>query len=1102
VPTAALRDRSEHKFPSPKTGGQLPPGPGGRNGRGGLRPHTKTSTVSELNLEKGKKIAKLLHERFGHAGDHKWKKLVRDDKIKMKTAGVKRAVLETRHQCVECDLAKSEKKHTGQTSIARKGMWTTDTAGPWGTKSKGGKLYLQVTVAPSNNGKGKEGSGISFVAFQKRKDEAADVLDKRKAMMERTAGIKIREMRSDRGGEYTGKEYRRVCQKHGIAQSFTAPDSSTGPAENKIGTLQRMARAMQNQGGGGENLWPEAINYANDVTNILPSAAGVSGGGLGKSPLERAGMKRSHLHRLRPWGCLVVFHLADHKRRRGRNKGRRGRFMGLAPNYDDGWRILDESTGQVITSRMGRFHEEVFPAADTRGEGTEEDHVASEEDDRVWKAESKQKESSGNEKEARKEREIQIQMPALRQIQEEKQDPKDNHGPGPKKVRWAEDLVEEDWKMMEAEKENEDLREAQQSAYHKDPGGKRVSQRMRALPEVFSPTEAEDARRVMAEVAKKRTRNKGEEESNAHWEMFCLEKGITPEGEIACITHNAHVYNNNNSRLDSPTILSGQVPRGYKEAMGSADEQNVGLWGAAMGEELKSFKTNGVAKLVPRERGMRVVGSKWVFDLKDQQGKLAKQKEYDKTFIKIEGDWKRARARAVAKGFTQIYNVNYTHTYAPTPTSIEVRLMLAWCLSLGFTVGQMDVKSAFLIPKLPVNEEVFMEPLPGSGVGPDWVMKLQKSIYGLKQAANYFFKDAKETLENLDFQNLGRDGPCLFVHRNAEGAVDCLVLLHVDDFAIGAKRKQLQGFKDGLHSKYDMKDLGRLDMFLGLEVQWDGDGEGMRLSQRKAIEDLLVMLGMENCNGAKTPMEEKLRLSAIKQEEMSTVERAATEERTGTYGKVVGVLGWISEWTRPDITQATNYLRRFCSAPPQESWNAVKRVVRYLAGTKDFGLHYRTDGGATIEGYADSDFANGEKYESTTGNVFKLGNTALGWSSKKQGDTARSTQEAETIALDESARKGLWLRRVAQGLGAHGNGPLQLWEDNIGAEKTFTEEAVPNRTKYMAAKYFATKKDVEKKHLAVGRVVSAENPADMFTKPLGRIKFEKFRSELGVVRVW
>ena len=85
----------------------------------------------------------------------------------------------------------------------------------------------------------------------------------------------------------------------------------------------------------------------------------------------------------------------------------------------------------------------------------------------------------------------------------------------------------------------------------------------------------------------------------------------------------------------------------------------------------------------------------------------------------------------------------------------------------------------------------------------------------------------------------------------------------------------------------------------------------------------------------------------------------------------------------------------------------MKRVVRYLAGTKDFGLHYRTDGGATIAGYADSDFANGEKYESTTGNVFKLGNTALGWSSKKQGDTARSTQEAETIALDESARKGL-----------------------------------------------------------------------------------------------
>ena len=114
---------------------------------------------------------------------------------------------------------------------------------------------------------------------------------------------------------------------------------------------------------------------------------------------------------------------------------------------------------------------------------------------------------------------------------------------------------------------------------------------------------------------------------------------------------------------------------------------------------------------------------------------------------------------------------------------------------------------------------------------------------------------------------------------------------------------------------------------------------------------------------------------------------------------------------------------------------------------------------------------------------------------------AAQLEDAEILALDEGARKGLWLRRVMQFIGAQGNEALELREDHSSAEGVFNGEHVPTRTKYMAARYFACKQDVAEKRLRVTKIASGDNIADAFTKPLGRVKFEKFRTEMGVVRV-
>ena len=584
---------------------------------------------------------------------------------------------------------------------------------------------------------------------------------------------------------------------------------------------------------------------------------------------------------------------------------------------------------------------------------------------------------------------------------------------------------------------------------------------MRAKPEVFDPREAENARAVLKEVAV--------------WEESLL----------------------------TTALPSGEAPQTYFQALGSIDERETGMWSAAFAEELESFEKNEMAEVVPRERGMRVVGSRWVFDVKDRQAKLAEQSNFGPTFKQINGDWKRARARGVAKGFMQIYNVNYTKTYAPTPTSTEVRLMLMQSLSLGFEVHQMDVKAAFLIPKLKADEVVFMEPLPGSGVPKDHVWRLKSSLYGLKQAANYFYNDAKATLTKLGYVNEDIDAPCLFVHRDQGGEIDCLILVHVDDFAIATPMRHMEKRKEELKAKYDMKDLGRLRNFLGMEITWDSDGKGVRLSQRGLTEEFEKMTGQTNCRKTSTPMEEKLELKLAKPEQLSAEENREMESRKEEYGRAVGTLGYLAEWTRPEITQATNYVRRFNSAPTKEAWQAVCRLGRYMETTLDYGLHFRVeDLPPRLEGFVDADFAfDKEEYKSTSGYVVRFGNTALSWGSKKQDKTARSTLEAEIISLDEGARKALWLRRVAKHVGLQGDEPLTLREDHTGAEGVFNSEQVPTRTKYMATKYFATKQDVEEGKLRVDRIDSGDNIADAFTKPLGRTKFEFFRGLMGVVCV-
>jgi hypothetical protein len=167
-----------------------------------------------------------------------------------------------------------------------------------------------------------------------------------------------------------------------------------------------------------------------------------------------------------------------------------------------------------------------------------------------------------------------------------------------------------------------------------------------------------------------------------------------------------------------------------------------------------------------------------------------------------------------------------------------------------------------------------------------------------------------------------------------------------------------------------MSDLGALSYYLGIEVK-HGD-QGIELSQCTYAVKLLEKAGMGSCNSCATPMEAKLKLSKVS--DSKPVDATM-------YRSLIGSLRYLLH-TRPELTYSVCYLSRFMEAPKQEHLDAVKRVLRYVAGTVNYDLLYprRKSESLQILGYSDSDMAGDiDDCKSTTGVVFFLGDGAASW---------------------------------------------------------------------------------------------------------------------------
>jgi hypothetical protein len=399
----------------------------------------------------------------------------------------------------------------------------------------------------------------------------------------------------------------------------------------------------------------------------------------------------------------------------------------------------------------------------------------------------------------------------------------------------------------------------------------------------------------------------------------------------------------------------------------------------------------------------------------------------------------------------------------------------------------LDIKTAFLNGKL--EEDVWVEQPAGyEEGGPGMACHLDRALYGLRQAPRAWHLKLKEELGAMGFTACNADA-ALFVRKGAMN--NTYLVIYVDDILIAADTKRkVEDVKAAIKQVFDARDLGEASFFLGMVIQRDRANRTIKLTQARTTADLVAKYGLSDAKPRSLPLDPALRLM---QGEGDLLDASTA----ASYAQLVGSLLYLSVCTRPDIAQAVGALSKFMASPTTIHWQAALGIVRYLAGTAQYGLNFGgSDSG--LEGFCDADYAGDlDTRRSTTGYVFILNGGAISWSSKRQATVAVSTSEAEYIAAAQAVKEALWLRNLLKDL-AEPVGAIKINGDNQSALKLMRNPVLSMRSKHIDVVYHFARERVARKEVVFSYIKTEDMLADMLTKPVARAKLMYCCNGIGV----
>jgi hypothetical protein len=399
----------------------------------------------------------------------------------------------------------------------------------------------------------------------------------------------------------------------------------------------------------------------------------------------------------------------------------------------------------------------------------------------------------------------------------------------------------------------------------------------------------------------------------------------------------------------------------------------------AMIEEYQSIIKNDVWEIVPRPKNKDVVSSKWIFKIK----------------LVANGSILKYKARFVTGGFSQKEGIDYEEKFSPVSRYTSIRTIISLAAKMKWKLHQMDIKKTFLDGV--IEEEVYIEQPQGFEVEDrkNHVCKLNKALYRLKQAPRAWYGRIDNFLTRLGFTKNKEDSNPYFKVMNNELVI---FLLYVDELFLTGEENIITECKKKIVKEFEMKDLGLMNYFLGLEV-WQSP-ERIFLNQGKYAVEILKRFNMLECKSMNTPMETKLNL---------LVDTSSELIDATLYRQIIGSPMYLMN-TRPHICFVMNTLSQFMVEPRDVQLISAKHVMRYLKGTLDYGLSYDGDHDFTLSGYTDSDWAGSvSDRKSTLGCCFSLGLAMISWKSRKQSSISLSIAEAEYIVACSASCEAIWL---------------------------------------------------------------------------------------------
>ncbi|CAI7789289.1 unnamed protein product, partial [Closterium sp. NIES-54] len=988
-----------------------------------------------------------------------------------------------------------------------------DLCGPFRVTAKDGSLYFLLLKDCHTR--------FVWVMPIAKKSDVLREFQKWLVLVERQAKKSVLMLRSDRGGEFLGKEFTDFVDGKGIVHDLTCPytPQHNGMAEREMRTAVEFVRTMLLHMGVQHHWWHLALRQAVWVMNCLERSTTPPG----TTPYQLLTGKKPNLTLARVWGCMVQF-MVPEQRRSGKlaPKARWGLHLGVSLE-SKGWEVLDLTDNKVVTLVEVVFYEKLSLE--------------------VWKAQFRP--ASGRTQAHPPTDTSTATVPLLAEVDEPAdEDVVEILPPSP--------VLAPPFPVADPPASTPSTGKLPKSA-----GGEQLVEGLKQLVddeegELSAGEESTDCDVVEVPISKPELRRTGQ--ARRLPERLSFHACLPPAAFTAVYDKVNHDLLYDDAKEDDelpeldPDMHADPEHRwdiatmSGKEALASWKGKAVK---AAMEEEICSLVGMGTWELVECPRGVNIMKNRWVLTTK----------------YRLDDTVEREKARLDVKGFTQVCGADYDKMYSPVSSYVTLSIFLGIIAVLDLNLMQLDMENAFLQSKLDRVLYMYQPDYFDDGTGR--VCKLLKSLYGLKQSPLLWYKALDGVLLGAGWKKSQVDEAQYF--KASDNGVTCWVLVYVDDLlaasssptilkelkqlledafelreissivkylgleivrdrpatrdtrmtlaALGfapstadpslflrtdttlppfyilvyvdnlvlatADTEALAHVKSELQKRHTCTDLGELTSYLGLRITRDRAQRTITLTQSHMVQQVLQRFGFTYSLPQSTPLPTGHSLSAPPSDE--------SVEPSGPYPELVGCLMYLMTCTRPDLAYPLNLLARYVAPGRHRKvhLDAAKRVLRYLCSTSGMGLVLGGRARVVLTGHADASWVDDMATQrSSQGYTFSLGSGSVSWRSTRSSSVLSSRCEAEIYAGAMAAQELRWLTYLLTDLGEAPCSPPVLYVDNKAMLALCQEQKLEHRTKHIALRYFLARELQQRGQLRLAYVASQANTADVFTKAL------------------